>query len=220
MLLTPTRALRSAFLLASSLVLPTIAEAATVGNPLCPGEDVLFNPGNGQDIVVPKGFAVSVFASGLNFPTIAFRGNSQHFEVYVLESGVFPTSRCNDGVAWQSKGLPGNPFTPDIRVFDQGTKLLRTLGKSPDASTETANAFSPKEVVDIAFENGSAGGRLFATDNASDGGRIVTVDPTTGKVVPLITPAARRSDGPVGVSRRVDLLGGWGHDEQRRPQQI
>jgi hypothetical protein len=132
---TPKRALWSAFLLASSFVQPTVAGAATVANPLCPGEDVLFNPGNGQDILVPKGFAVSVFASGLNFPTgIAFRGNSQRFEVYVLESGVFPTSRCNDGVAWQSTGLPGNPFTPDIRVFDQRAKLLRTLGKPPDAS--------------------------------------------------------------------------------------
>ena len=91
-----------------------------------------FNPGNGEDIILPDGFKVSVFASGLNFPTgIAFRGNSQRFEVYVLESGVFPTSRCNDGVAWQSKGLPGNPFTPDIRVFDQSAKLLRTLGNRP-----------------------------------------------------------------------------------------
>ena len=145
--LMSARVLRNAFLLASLLVLPTVAEAATVGNPLCPGEEVSFNPGNGEDIVVPNGFTMSVFASGLNFPTgIAFRGNSQRFEVYVLESGVFPTSRCNDGMAWQSKGLPGNPFTPDVRVFDQGAKLLRTLGKSPDASTETTNTFSPNEI--------------------------------------------------------------------------
>jgi hypothetical protein len=200
----PVQAFKSAILLASSLVLPTVAGAATVGNPLCPGEDVLFNPGNGEDIVVPDGFAVSVFASGLNFPTgIAFRGNSERFEVYVLESGVFPTSQCNDGVAWQSKGLPGNPFTTDIRVFDQSAKLLRSLGKSPDASTETANAFSHKAVVDIAFENGPGGGRLFATDNASDGGRIVTVDPTTGKVVPLITKL------PAGPTGQLAFQGGW-----------
>ena len=177
---------------------------STVGNPLCPGEEVSFNPGNGEDIVVPDGFKVSVFASGLNFPTgIAFRGNSQHFEVYVLESGVFPTSRCNDGVAWQSKGLPGNPFTPDIRVFDQSAKLLRTLGKAPDASSQTTGAFSPKAVVDIAFEHGLAGGRLFATDNASDGGRIVTVDPATGKVVPLITGL------PAGPTGQLAFQGGW-----------
>jgi hypothetical protein len=200
----PTRALGSAFLLTSSLVLPTVAEAATAGNPLCAGEEVLFNPGNGEDIVVPNGFTVSVFASGLNFPTgIAFRGNSQRFEVYVLESGVFRTSRCNDGVAWQSKGLPGNPFTPDILVFDQSAKLLRTLGKPPDASTETANAFSPNTVVDIAFERGSAGGQLFATDNASDGGRIATVDPTTGTVVPLITKL------PAGPTGQLAFQGRW-----------
>jgi hypothetical protein len=79
----PTRALKSAFLLASLLVLPTVAETATVGNALCPGEEVSFNPGNGDHIVVPDGFKVSVFASGLNFPTgIAFRGNSQRFEVW------------------------------------------------------------------------------------------------------------------------------------------
>ena len=67
---------------------PVAAQAATVGNPLCPGEDVQFNPGNGQDIVVPPGFTVSVFKSGLNFPTgIAFRRAGPGFEVYVLESG-------------------------------------------------------------------------------------------------------------------------------------
>ena len=138
----PREALRSAFLFAPLLVLPTVGEAATAGNPLCPGEEVSFNPGNGEDIVLPDGFKVSVFASGLNFPTgIAFRGDSHHFEVYVLESGVFPTRRCNDGVAWQSKGLLGNPFTPDIRVYDQRAKLLRTLGKPPDASSETPGAF-------------------------------------------------------------------------------
>src|SRR6516165_12163917 len=169
-----TRALVGALSLASLLILPTAVDAASVGNPLCPGEEVAFNPGNGEDIVVPEGFKVSVFASGLNFPTgIAFRGDSRRFEVYVLESGVFPTSRCNDGVAWQSKGLPGNPFTPDIRVFDQGAKLQRTLGKPADASTGTPGAFSPNSVVDIALEDSLARGRLFATDNASDGGRIV-----------------------------------------------
>jgi len=176
----------------------------TVGNPLCPAEEVSFNPGNGEDIVLPDGFKVSVFASSLNFPTgIAFRGDAHHFEVYVLESGVFPTSRCNDGVAWQSQGLPGNPFTADIRVFDQNAKLRRTLGKPANASTGTPNAFSTGGVVDIAFEYGLAGGRLFATDNASDGGRIVTVDPTTGQVVPLITGL------PAGPTGQLAFQAGW-----------
>jgi hypothetical protein len=203
-LAVPMQRLESLILLAATLALPSAAAAMTVGNPLCAGEEVLFNPGNGEDIIVPDGFTVSVFASGLNFPTgIAFRGDSHRFEVYVLESGVFPTSRCNDGVAWQSKGLSGNPFTPDIRVFDQRAKLLRTLGKPPDASSETIGAFSPKAVVDIAFEYGLAGGRLFATDNASDGGRIVTVDPTTGKVAPLITGL------PAGPTGQLAFQGGW-----------
>src|SRR6202008_136444 len=68
------------------LGLPGIGVAGTVGNPLCPGEEVSFNPSSGEDIVVPDGFKVSVFASGLNFPTgIALRGSSKRFEVYVLE---------------------------------------------------------------------------------------------------------------------------------------
>jgi len=73
------------------------AAAAIVGNPACPGEEVFFDPGNGEDIVVPDGYLVSVFARGLNFPTaVAFRGNKQRFEVFVLESGHGLPSRCND----------------------------------------------------------------------------------------------------------------------------
>src|SRR5262245_66528861 len=76
---------------------PVSAQPVTVGNPLCPGEDVQFNPGNGEDIVVPPGFRVSVFKSGLNFPTgLAFRRTGGTFEVYVLESGHGLPSRCND----------------------------------------------------------------------------------------------------------------------------
>src|SRR3989449_4876117 len=71
-----------AVLFALVLTLPTLATAQTRGNPICAGEDVFFNPGNGENIVVPSGFAVSVFKSGLNFPTaVAFRGNRHRFEV-------------------------------------------------------------------------------------------------------------------------------------------
>jgi len=140
----PVRCLVGAVVIPTVLALPSAAFAATAGNPLCPGEEVLFNPGNGEDIVVPDGFVASVFAKGLNFPTgIAFRGHSQKFEVYVLESGAFPASRCNDGAAWQANGLPGNPFTPDVVVFDQNAKPLRTLGKPTDATNGSANAFQP-----------------------------------------------------------------------------
>jgi hypothetical protein len=95
------------------------------------------------------------------------------------------------------------PFWPIAWVFDQNAKLQRTLGKAPDASTETAGAFSPNAVVDIAFEYGLAGGRLFATDNASGGGRIVTVDPTTGNVVTLITGL------PAGPTGQLAFQDGW-----------
>ena len=89
-----------------------VALAATVANPIagCEGNTALYDPGNGQDIVVPDGYTVSLFKGGLNFPTgIAFRrgrhgefgddedrGNEAGgFEVYVLESGHGLPSRCN-----------------------------------------------------------------------------------------------------------------------------
>lgn len=194
-------------------ILPSVAGAATVANPLCPTETVKFDPDQGQDIVVPTGFRVSVFASGLNFPTgIAFRlignqgnddgkgGGPRRFEVFVLESGHGLPSQCNDEAAFQTK-FPGkpNPFTPDILVFDQNAVLQRTLGKPTTALTETGgnNVFQPHgPAVDVAFENGLQGGRLFATDSnqathahngQNNSSRIVTVDAGTGKVTPFIT---------------------------------
>jgi len=205
MLFKTARNLGSALVISTGLALPSIAVAGTAGNPLCPGEEVSFDPGNGEDIIVPAGFMVSAFAKGLNFPTgIAFRGNSRRFEVYVLESGSFPASPCNNGVEWQAKGLPGNPFTPDLLVFDQNAKLLRTLGKPTDAATGSANVFQPGGgAVDIAFERGFEGARLFATDNGANGRRILTVDPTTGNVVPLITGL------PAGPTGQLAFQGGW-----------
>jgi len=100
---------------------PTLTTAQTRGNPLCPGEDVFFNPGNGENIVVPSGFEVSVFKSGLNFPTaVAFRGDRHRFEVFVLESGHGLPSRCNDETSSVVGGdfSATNPFTPNSLVFD------------------------------------------------------------------------------------------------------
>src|SRR5436853_958799 len=116
------------------LALPTLATAA--GNPLCPGEDVFFNPGNGEHIVVPSGFRVSVFKSGLNFPTaVAFRGDARRFEVFVLESGHGLPSRCNDETAVSGGTFsPSNPFTPDILVFNEGGKFLRGPLAKPTAN--------------------------------------------------------------------------------------
>src|SRR2546425_6608889 len=102
---------RSARGLLSILPITVLVQAAVVGPPMasaqlmpnertnaaCPEEKVFFDPGNGEDIVLPEGFRVSVFRSGLNFPTaIAFRGNKEEFDVFVLESGRGLPSRCND----------------------------------------------------------------------------------------------------------------------------
>src|SRR5262249_21997240 len=173
-------------------------------NPLCRDNTALFNPGNGEDIVVPQGFRVSVFATGLNFPTgLAFRrsgggegddrgGGGGTFEVYVLESGHGLPSRCNDQSSFGTGDFdPRNPFTPDILVFNQNGAKIRTLGK-PTAS----GGFQPAgPAVDIGFERGFEGGRLFATDSNqslrttgnNNSSPIVTVDPTSGHVTPFIT---------------------------------
>jgi hypothetical protein len=97
------------------LALPT-AYATTVANPICPDNTAFFDPGNGEDIVVPPGYSVSVFKSGLNFPTgIAFRTTGYgKFEVYVLESGHGLPSVCNEQGSFGSGQFdPTNPFTPD-----------------------------------------------------------------------------------------------------------
>jgi hypothetical protein len=176
--------------------LPAAAEAATVNNPICPAESVLFNPGNGEDIVVPDGYRVSVFASGLNFPTgIAFlrKGQSREFEVYVLESGHGLPSRCNEQDSFGSGMFdPANPFTPDILVFNQAGMKIR----GPLAKPSSVGGLQPAgPAVDIAFENGLQGGSLFATDSnqathaagQNNSSRIVTVNPITGQVQPFIS---------------------------------
>jgi glucose/arabinose dehydrogenase len=176
--------------------LPGIANAAVVANPLCPSETAIFAPGHGQDITVPAGFKASVFASGLNAPTgIAFLGERDHFHVFVLESGHGLPSRCNEQASFGSGDFdPHNPFTPDILVFDQnGARIGSPLGK-PTAPGVGLQPEGP--AVDIAFERGFEGGRLFASDSnqathahngQNNSSRIVTVDIHTGKVTPFIT---------------------------------
>jgi len=192
--------------------LPAVAYAVVVANPICPDNTAEFNPGNGGDVIVPAGYKVSVFASGLNFPTgIAFKGNSTSFEVYVLESGHGLPSKCNEqGSFGTGEFDPSNPFTPDILVFDQTGKQIRgPLGK-PTAT----GGFQPAgPAVDIGFANGFQGGTLFATDSnqATHGGgqnhssRIVMVDPMTGKVTPFIT------DLPTGdhPTEQLAFKAGW-----------
>src|SRR5713101_704857 len=186
-------------LLALVLTPPTLATAQTRGNPLCPGEDVFFNPGNGENIVVPPGFTVSVFKSNLNFPTaVAFRGNRDRFDVFVLESGHGLPSRCNDETSAVVGGelSATNPFTPDILVFDQSGNRIRGPLAKPTKSGVGLQPHGP--AIDIAFEKGFEGGRLFATDSnqairapatnaQNNSSRIVTVNPDTGQVTPFIT---------------------------------
>ena len=187
------QALSFTFASALFLTLPAFAVAATVANPLCPNNTALFNPDTGSDIVLPSGFKVSVFAKGLNFPTgIAFLRHGNGFDVFVLESGHGLPSVCNEQSSFGSGAFDSkNPFTPDILVFNQSGTLLRTLAKP--TATDGFQAAGP--AVDIAFEKGFAGGRLFATDSnqathaqgQNNSSRIVTVDPMTGHVTPFIT---------------------------------
>src|SRR6516165_10633993 len=116
-----THVLSAGYALAPLLALSAVAQAATVANPLCPTETAIYAPGHAQDIVVPPGFRVSVFARGLNMPTgIAFLGNKNNFKVYVLESGHGLPSKCNEQGSFPGGAFaPNNPFTPDILVFNQ-----------------------------------------------------------------------------------------------------
>jgi hypothetical protein len=199
-------------LLAAFAAFPRPTLAAVVANPLCPAETAFFAPGNGENIKVLPGYTVSVFASGLNAPTgIAFRGNKNKFEVFVLESGHGLPSVCNEQGSWPGGVFdPANPFTPDIVVFDQNANRIATLAK-PTASGGGLQPAGP--AVDIAFENGFQGGRLFATDSnqATHGGgqnsssRIVIVDATTGTVTPFIT-GLPTGDHP---TEQLAFKGGW-----------
>jgi hypothetical protein len=191
---------------------PQALAASTVANPICPDNTALFDPGNGEDIVVPQGYEVSVFKSGLNFPTgIAFRGDAQNFEVYVLESGHGLPSICNEQGSFGSGQFdPANPFTPDILVFDQNGSLLRGPLAKPTASGGL-QAAGP--AVDVAFEKGLKGGRLFATDSnqathamgQNNSSRIVMVEPDSGFVAPFITNLPT-GDHP---SEQLAFRGGW-----------
>src|SRR5437660_6465498 len=170
------------------LSLTAVAANNIVANPICTDNTANFNPTLSPSIVLPSGFTASVFVSGLNFPTgIAFLGNSQNFQVFVLESGHgLGGSRCNEqedpavGGTFSST----NPFTPDILVFNRNGKLIR----GPLGKPTSSGGFQPAgPAIDIAFVNGFSGGRLFATDSnqSTHGGgqnnssRIVTVNPMT-----------------------------------------
>jgi glucose/arabinose dehydrogenase len=208
-------ALSAALLLAGLGAAPMAAHAVILSNPICPANTANYSPGTGADIVLPPGFKVSVFAQGLNFPVgIAFKGNKNNFQVYVLESGHGLPSRCNneEDAIVGGQFSPTNPFTPDILVFDQnGTKIAAPLAK-PTAAGVGLLPHGPS--VGIAFENGFQGGRLFVTDSnqairapgaQNNSSRIVIVDPTSGTVTPFI-------DGlPTGdhPAEQMEFKSGW-----------
>ena len=215
---TRVACIRFAFALVMLVAMSPPAFAVVLSNPICTDNTAFYSPGTAKDIVVPEGFEVSVFASGLNFPVgIAFTGNKNNFQVYVLESGHGLPSRCNDETSPIVGGQfsPTNPFTPDILVFNQnGVKIAGPLAK-PTAPDVGLLPHGPS--VGIAFEKGFKGGRLFVTDsnqairstppsgNPNNSSRIVTVDPMTGQVAPFIT-GLPTGDHP---AEQLAFNGGW-----------
>jgi glucose/arabinose dehydrogenase len=213
-------AIGAALALAGIGVAPLTALAQAT-NAACPEEAVFYDPGNGQDITVPEGFKVEVFAKNLNFPTaVAFRGNKNKFEVFVLESGHGLPSRCNENVpqpplnpnAFGGKFSPNNPMTPDMLVFDeQGNKKAGPLGKP----TAAGGGFQPDgPAIGLAFEHGFQGGRLFATDSnqairtpgaQNNSSRIVIVNPDTGAITPFIV-GLPTGDHP---AQQIAFKSGW-----------
>ena len=183
--------------------------------PGCRANAVNYNPGNGEDIVVPKGFKVERFSKDdLNFPVgVAFIGNKNDFKVLVLESGHGLPSRCNenDETVGRDKFSPTNAFTPDIVILDKnGKKISGPIGKPKP----NGDGFQPDgPAVDIAYENRFQGGRLFGTDSnqslrttgRNNSSRIVTIDIGSGHVRPFIT-GLPTGDHP---AEQLEFKDGW-----------
>ena len=115
MQLKRSQTLAAALVFAPFLSLSAVAANNTVANPICPDNTANFNPTLPPSIDLPPGFTASVFASGLNFPTgIAFLGDPQNFQVFVLESGhglggVGATSRGQSQVVTSLRTTPSHP---------------------------------------------------------------------------------------------------------------
>jgi len=211
----PRRPIAAALLLAGIAVAP-VAALADASNPVCPTETAFYNPGHAEDVIVPKGYKVEVFARGLNFPTdVAFVGDSHSFKVVVLESGTGLPSRCNNNelVPGVPRFAANNPFTPDVLVFDQnGNKIGGPLGK-PTASGGGFQADGP--AIGLSFEHDTAGGRLFATDSnqgargapgrGNNTSRIVTLNLNIGTVAPVVTGLPTGED----TTEQILVKDGW-----------
>ena len=199
---------------------PLSAWGQTRSNPGCvdpAGEAVFYNPGNGEDILVPKGYKVERFSKiDLNFPTgIAFVGNKDRFNVVVLESGTGLPGACNNNEhpVWGGKTSPTNPFTPDIVVLDQnGNKVAGPIGK-PGSSNGSFQSDGP--AIGLAFEHGSSGGTLFGTDSnqgargapgqGNNSSRVVTINLAANSVTTYI-PRLPTGDHP---TEQIVVKDGW-----------
>jgi glucose/arabinose dehydrogenase len=194
----PFASSKIAALLAVAGIAASPAAQGQATNPICPEEAVFYNPGDGEDIVVPRGFKVEVFARNLNFPTdIVFVGNRHDFRAFVLESGTGLPGRCNDNSAVPGVGKfsPANPFTPGLLVLDdRGRRIAGPLAKP----TPSGGGLQPDgPAIGLAFEHGTSGGTLFATDSnqgvrgapgdANNTSRIVRIGTSSGSVTPVIT---------------------------------
>ncbi len=208
-----SRATLGAALIALAFARPVSAERS---NPNCPVETVFYDPGNGEDIILPEGYKVSVFAKDLNFPTgIAFRGSKDHFQVLVVESGKGLPSGSNEATDCNSNNKatvggptsPTNPFTPDLTIFDQNGRCLAgrldyggcqsgPIGKPNASGRPSYQKDGP--ALGLAFEHGLSGGTLFGTDSnqgvrgavsgsGNNTSRVVTIDLGANAVNPFIT---------------------------------
>jgi hypothetical protein len=119
---------------------------------------------------------------------------------------------CNEQSAFGGGDFdPNNPFTSDIKVYNQNGRLIRNNFGKPTSS----GGFQPEgPAVDIGFVRGFSGGRLFATDSnqathahngPNNSSRIVTVNPTIGTVTPFIT-GLPTGDHP---TEQLAFKGGW-----------
>ena len=172
-----------AVIIPTVLALPGVAVGATVGNPLCPGEEVLFDLGNGENIIV------TAIRAGLRCTS--------------WNPGPFRPADAIMGQPGRRTGFrqPLHPRCRRLRSERENAAHARETDRCDDRE---CNAFQPGgPAVDIAFEHGSNGGRLFATDNGSNGGRISILDPSRGALTPLITGL------PGGPTGRLAFQDGW-----------
>ena len=176
--------------------------AGTRGNAACPGEDVPFDPGAGEDVVLPRGYRIDVFAQNLDFPTgLTFtRTGRGDFQVLVIESGTGLPGRCNNNAlpVFGGKLSAGNPLTPDLLVLDRHGRVVRgPLFKPTSTSPADNTGFQPDgPAIGLVVADGSRGG-IFASDsnqgvrgapgNGNNTSRIMRVDLTTGTLSPFIT---------------------------------